>query len=266
MHFLRFGDSFATRVSVELETENLKVTTGIELQKLGIVPQTVFLRNRATEPTARSARLSSRRSNSDHPGRSPTSGTPRTTRTSSIDHGPPSGAPFEDLRRRLATINGSTTSLSMSPSSRDVRNSLPSVPLQGLGLGDSFDRPGSPADSVISTSNSSALKGVHRLQIGSIDSQKAAPAVGSSKANATGLLEAASRMRDGSPDRSGRSSPVSVSGTLRPQQRHRVPSLLPISSYGEFKLDTYINWLKLGRNRWSRARHQQSLGTSLLGQ
>ena len=108
-------------------------------------------------------------------------------------------------------------------------------------------RPGSPTESVLSTTGSAVLRTTARgLHMGSFE-QKAAPAVGSSKTNATGLLEAASKMRsEGSPERSGRSSPTSASGggTLRgvPPFRPRALSLLPISSYGMQKIMHYPIW------------------------
>ena len=76
------------------------MTSTIELQKLGVVPQTVFLRTPESD-----GRPSRHRLNSEFTIRSP--GTPRTHRTLSIDYGPTSaGAPFEDLRRRLALTGG----------------------------------------------------------------------------------------------------------------------------------------------------------------
>jgi phosphoinositide-3-kinase regulatory subunit 4 len=162
------------------------------------------------------------------------------SRASSVDHGP-GGAPFEDLRRRLATINASASSLSLGSAARDHRPSVPqmqsssspAVSHGAAGLPLTSDRPGSPADSVVSNTNSSSLHLIHRLHVGSTDGQKAVAAVGSSKTNATGLLEAPSKIRsDGSPERSGRSSPLSMAGTVRGVHRHRVPSSLPISTYG----------------------------------
>ena len=176
-------------------------------------------------------------------GKSPVPGTPRSHRALSVDIGPSSGAPFEDLRRRLATINGSANSLAMPPVSRDTRatpsmsSQLNKVPIMSPEVAIIQQRPGSPTESVLSTTGSAVLRTTARgLHMGSFE-QKAAPAVGSSKTNATGLLEAASKMRsEGSPERSGRSSPTSVSGggTLRgaPPHRPRALSLLPISSYG----------------------------------
>lgn len=225
--------SFASRVSVEVESDALKVTTTIELQKLGVVPQTVFLRT--PEHDGRSPRTPSRRLNSEFTLRSP--GTPRTHRTLSIDYGPASGAPFEDLRRRLALINGSANSLAV-PGSREPRSPVPH-PLsvdtgmpqpQAPDLPQPLERPSSPAESTMSTNNSAFR--TTRFPIGG-EGQKAAPAVGSSKASATGLLDAhAQLLSEGSQSPSGRSSPVSVSGTVRGQERPRVPSIVPISSYG----------------------------------
>lgn len=228
--------SFASRVSVEVETDALKSTSTIELVKLGVVPQTVFLR--APESEGRSSRLSSQRPASDFFVRSP--GTPRTTRTLSIDHGPGSaGAPFEDLRRRLAIINGSGSSLAV-PGSREPRSPLPhplSIDTNALPAPTSpeipagFDRPGSPAESTVSTTTS-AFRAMQRFPI-SGDGPKAAPAIGSSKASATGLLEAHTQIRSDSPSPSGRSSPVSIAGTVRVQDKARVPSIAPISTYGK---------------------------------
>jgi phosphoinositide-3-kinase, regulatory subunit 4 len=203
-----------------------------------VVPQTVFLKSRASDLTSRASRTL-RKSTNDTSSRTTTLGTPRTSRASSVDHGL-GGAPFEDLRRRLATINASASSLTLGPAARDHRHSVslqqPSSRHSGLdatGLPSTSDRPGSPTESVVSNTNSSSLRPLHRLHVGSTDGQKAAAAVGSSKTNATGLLEAPTKIRsDGSPERSGRSSPHSMTGTIRGVQRQRVPSLLPISTYG----------------------------------
>lgn len=252
IQFTEFSLSFSSRISIEPESEQLKSVTGIELQKLGIVPQTVFLRHRSSDGS-RSQHSSRRMSSLGYTGKSPVPGTPRSYRAPSVDFGPSSGAPFEDLRRRLATINGSANSLIMPPTpavSRDNRPalSMPSqlnkVAIMSPEVAVLQQRPGSPTESVLSTTGSAVLRTTTRgLHMGSFD-QKAAPAVGSSKANATGLLEPASKMRsEGSPERSGRSSPTSVSGggTLRggPPLRPRALSLLPISSYGAQEIVRY---------------------------
>lgn len=240
--------SFATRLRPEDDAEPLKTISDVELQKLKVVPQTVFLKTRASELSSRAARTASARRATFDLTRSPILDTPRLSRPPSIDFGP-SGAPFEDLRRRLSAINGSATSLPTNnriephriPSATSAITSplaLPSIPV-GPALTDLppvFDRPGSPTESVLSNTNSAAAfrGGMHRLHVGSTDGQKAAPAVGSSRANATGLLEPLSKLRsEGSPERSGRTSPVSAAGTVRGQTRHRLAPLVPISTYGQ---------------------------------
>ena len=244
---------------MEVESDSLKVTTTIELQKLGVVPQTVFLRT--PESDGRPGRVSSHRLNSEFMLRSP--GTPRTQRTLSIDYGPSSstGAPFEDLRRRLALINGSGTSLPV-PGSREPRSPVPhplsvdttavALPPPPAELPQTVERPGSPAESTISTANSSAFRAMHRFPIGGGDGQKAAPAVASSKASAIGVLEAhAQILSDGSQSPSGRTSPVSVAGTVRGQEKPRVPSIVPISSYDgqEPGISNLLEHLYLDNNR-----------------
>jgi len=192
------------------------------------VPQTVFLKAHTSDFPSQSS-LSLRPLIHD--------GSHRTSLLSprapqSVDHSS-SGTPFEDLRRRLATINGSVSSVGHSQSS--PRNNL-SPHLGGPSASSSShhasaipDRPSSPTESILSTTNSQTFQPTSRLQIGSTDGQKAAPAIGSSKTNATGLLDAHSHLRaEESPDLSGRSSPVSMSTTLRQPP----PSLLPISTYG----------------------------------
>lgn len=222
----------------------MKVITSVELQKLGVMPQTIFLKAPVVEPSPRSTRyLSVQRAMSDASSRAPFLGSPRTTRTLSIDQAtgmPP--APFEDLRRRLAMINNSATSLS-APSTRDSRSPIPPSPeLNPLpptidgGLSDipqTQERPSSPAESTISVANSSAFRGAAQfLHAGSIE--KAAPAIGSSRANATGLLDTHPKLRaDTSPETSGRSSPISIAGTVKGLERPRATSIAPISTYGK---------------------------------
>ncbi|KAI0729483.1 hypothetical protein C8Q72DRAFT_307334 [Fomitopsis betulina] len=216
--------SFASRVSAEGD-EQLKTTNGIELQKLGVVPQTVFLRGPRS--------VSKHGSHSDLSARSPVPGTPRSGPTFSMDH-TAAGAPFEDLRRRLAIINGSATSVNAT-SPREARSpTLPSfehaiLPSSASGDVRSPARPGSPTESIVSITNPSTSR---PMRIGSVDGQKAAPAIGSSRANATGLLEAHAYARsEASPERSGRTSPLSAALTIRPQEKLRPLSLTPISTF-----------------------------------
>ncbi|CAL1709651.1 unnamed protein product [Somion occarium] len=249
----RSVSSFASRISLEPESENLKTTNAVELQKLGVTPQTIFLKTPSDEIATRTSRLSiPSRPLSDITSRASALGTPRSNRTFSIDH--TAGivpAPFEDLRRRLAIINSSATSLNVSPGARDARSPmLPMLEPQPLPatldtpVSDvPLERPSSPSESVTSSSFRGATQFLHAG-----DGQKAAPAVGSSKANATGLLDAHSTIRmDASPEMSGRSSPVSVAGTIRGTER----PYLPISSYDghEPGISNMLEHLYLDNNR-----------------
>lgn len=215
--------SFSSRIRLEPDYDKIVRTTGdVELQKLSVVPQTVFLKSRSTDRSRSSRRSSDMLAQF---------GTPRMSRAASADHTPA----LDELRRRLAAINSSGSSLNLTAAAREraaVAQS-PSLPGPGLAPPPAHDRPSSPTDSVVSTTNSSVLRVPHRLQVGSTDGQKAAPAVGSSNTNAVGVLEAPSRMRsDASPERSGRSSPTSTAAGTRQTVRSRATSLQPISTYG----------------------------------
>ncbi|KAJ7865275.1 hypothetical protein B0H13DRAFT_2067981, partial [Mycena leptocephala] len=227
--------SFASRLSFEQEAEkNLKSIGDIELPKLGVTPQTVFLK-------ARSSDFSASRSSRTHMRKTSALGTPLLSPIMGrMDH---TGAPFEDLRRRLATINGSSSSIILTPP-REPRTALspiaatPGFPV--VGISSPIERPGSPTDSVVSTANSTTFRPL------------SCPAVGSSKTNAVGHLDGRSKLRsDGSPEPSGRSSPMSMSTTIRGPLRQRVPSLLPISTYDgqEAGISNLLENLYLDNNR-----------------
>lgn len=267
--------SFASRLNYEPDTNyNLKVIGSVEFQKLGVVPQTVFLKARNTDTNIRSPRfpsMSSRRSIASSSSRTPIL-SPSRHHKLSMGESSSMGAPFEDLRRRLATINGSTSSLSLATSNaqRDLRNisspmaSSSTTSLLPISTPPIPDRPGSPTESIVSTANSVPFQPSSRLYVGSTDGQKAAPAVGSSKMNAIGVLDAHSKMRpEGSPDQfdqSGRSSPMSMSTTLRgPSRIPRPPSALAISTYGMYfdLFDFFFFFLLTMDVRWSRAWNKQ---------
>jgi phosphoinositide-3-kinase, regulatory subunit 4 len=229
--------SYSLRQSVDEESDVLKTTAHVELQKLKVVPQTVFLKTRTADLTSRTPRVlptPRHQTPFEHP-RSPRTDTSRLSRPSSVEYGS-SGAPFEDLRRRLTAINGSGVSLPSFPHrSSSVSVSSPSQPIGPTldDLPEVSDRPGSPTDSVLSTPNPPLNRAMHRIHVGGGDGQKAAPAIGSSKANAIGHLEATSKMlHEGSPEHSGRTSPVSTTGTVSGQHWRRPTSLAPISTYG----------------------------------
>jgi phosphoinositide-3-kinase regulatory subunit 4 len=242
--------SYSLRQRMDEESDILKTTAHVELQKLKVVPQTVFLKIRVTDLSSRTPRLlpTSRHYTLEQP-RSPRTDTSRLSRPSSIDYGL-SGAPFEDLRRRLTAINGSGVSLPSSlphrPSSVSVSGySQPTGPILN-DLPEVSDRPGSPTDSVLSGPNPPFSRAMHRLHVGSGDGQKAAPAIGSSKANAIGLLEATSKMlHEGSSEHSGRTSPVSAAGTVTVlgQNWRRATSLPPISTYGKRTTCHYFHFI-----------------------
>ncbi|KAF7292927.1 hypothetical protein MIND_01191800 [Mycena indigotica] len=239
--------SFASRVSFEPEADkNLKSIGDIELPKLGVVPQTVFLKSRSSDFGNR--RLS-------HARRTSALTTPLLSPNRMSDHG--SIAPFEDLRRRLATINGSSSSIILSPPRNATMSpslSISSAAAVAVGAPSPIERPVSPTDSVVSTTNSTTFRPLSRMQLGgTTDSQKAAPAVGSSKTNAIGLLDGRVKLRsDGSPERSGTTSPLSMSTTtIRGPTRSRVPSLQPISTYDgqEAGISNLLENLYLDNNR-----------------
>lgn len=129
------------------------------------------------------------------------------------------GAPLEDLRRRLTAMNGSNASFgsllnrergSLMPQSQRTPTSASDVP-QHIPA-----RPSSPTESIISATNSVSQR--PRFSIGSFDGVKVAPAVGSIRANAVGLLEAPGRApTEGDLERlrSGLTSPVSFAQNLR---------------------------------------------------
>lgn len=228
------ASSFASRPRAEPEHEQIMHSTGVvELQKLSVVPQTIFLKSRMTASESVRSQLPSRRS-TDLLARL---STPRGS-LSGNDSGP---AAYEELRRKLAGINQSAVSLNLAPGTRDNNVvSPPTVPppvnpqpttLAPPNPPAGHDRPSSPTDSIVSAANSLTLRSPVRLQIGSTDGQKAAPAVGSSNTNAIGVFEAPHKRSEASPEISGRTTPVSTVGVTRQGHRRRVSSLNPMSAY-----------------------------------
>ncbi|KAJ7594229.1 hypothetical protein C8J56DRAFT_926236 [Mycena floridula] len=240
--------SFAVRSSFETEAEKLLKTAGdVELPKLGVVPQTVFLKTRLAETSLPSSRVPTRKPSSEFSARNILS-PPRGSRSDSNNV----GAPFEDLRRRLATINGSTSSVGITQATRDFRV-LPSPITTSFAASPAQNdlRPPSPTESLLSTTNSSTFRPLNRMQVGATDGQKAAPAVGSSKTNVAGFLDSHLKLRsEGSSEWSGRSSPTMMSNTLRPVVRHQ-SFALPISSYDgqEQGISNLLENLYLDNNR-----------------
>lgn len=301
--------SFSSRLNSELDMGmSLRIIGDIELQKLGVMPQTVFLRTRSTvsEYVSRASKLTAgitasagSRTSIYSPSRTPLTSPQKPGRLSTDITSTASnfGTPLEDLRRRLATMNGSASSLAtahrLAPTSKDTKNAIPpvsapytplisAVPVMPLSspsvssvaiphpalpgsvtpsITSTIDRPGSPAESIVSTVNSTSFRPLSRMQLtGSVipEGAKAAPAVGPSKMNAVGLLEAHSKyLRDieGSPERPEGSLPFSAAAAMRPH-RSRWPSVQPISTYGApiYHSRVIYRFLML-RSRWSRSRY-----------
>ncbi|KAG8916382.1 Serine/threonine-protein kinase [Tulasnella sp. 417] len=199
----------------------------VELGKLNIVPQTVFLGSTDSKGT-RPDRL-----------RTPVlGGTPRMSRLNSLDPSTREGTVVEDLRRRLNQMDGSTaslTSVSVSSGARapgtrrtsmtSVSSALPSPtphpppsPFDGT--------PASPSESVMST-GIDVLRRKHQ--------RTATAVVGSVNANIAGVLETP-KMRTAEEEAltSGRTSPASMAGTVRGHHRpsSRISSARPTTTYG----------------------------------
>jgi phosphoinositide-3-kinase, regulatory subunit 4 len=216
-----------------------QTNNSVELQKLGVVPQTIFVGTRSSEA---SFRTGGRHFNME--GRSPAVyGSPRISRAGSTEH----INHLDDLRRRLVGINGSSSSLTHL-ADRERRASAsstrPSIVPSPVGpdppTGVEQLRPSSPTDSVVSSAvDGSSLRPRALIHVGSTDNQKAPAAVGSVKTNAVGLLETPSVPRLGDDDlsASGRSSPVSNPGTLRAEHRTSLHSARQYSgAFGMFPM------------------------------
>ena len=121
------------------------------------------------------------------------------------------GTPFEDLRRRLESMNGSTLSLTGGTTATERTPMPPRLMTNVSDLPPSLPmRPGSPTESIVSTTNSASVR--PRFNIGTVESAKAAPAIGHTRMNAVGLLEPPSRM---SVDGDHSPSPMSGVHTVR---------------------------------------------------
>jgi phosphoinositide-3-kinase regulatory subunit 4 len=219
-----------------------------ELQKLGVVPQTVFVGTRAAvseTPSVYAATTATRRSTLDVTPRPSNFSVPRSIHRASMDTNSRSGSPFEDLRRHLGQMEGSPLGLGV-PQARVVgRKDSHSSLASGSGIHSPVATdpasdtptldfsPSSPSESV------SVLSGVHgadkrRKHLRQLvqDGQKTAPAtIVSVKTVATGTLEAPMKPND--IPVSGRTSPAS---TVRGEQRPKLRSVGPSSlAFGKFR-------------------------------
>ncbi|EJD52092.1 ARM repeat-containing protein [Auricularia subglabra TFB-10046 SS5] len=210
--------SFASRGKVDLESADIAHASPITLQKLNIVPQTIFLRPRPADRMP--ARLDIPRTASDHGRRTPMS---RMSRAGSIDQ--PAGQVLEDLRRRLNQQAGS--SMSVNTQTARIRQDSMHSPMSHSPDVHS-PRPPSPSESITSaTHDASHLMRNYRL--GTLESRKAAPAIGSIRTNATGVMENSMKLRQVDEESiSGRTSPASAAGTVKGDYRGRVASMQPV--------------------------------------
>ncbi|KAG9127307.1 Serine/threonine-protein kinase [Ceratobasidium sp. 392] len=239
--------SFAARDKDETEVVDILHSPIAELQKLGVVPQTVFVGTRPTiseAPSIYAASASNRRSTLDVTPRNPGLNIHRGVRRGSVDISSRSASPYDDLRRQLGQIEGSPLGLGV-PQARiigrkDSQNSLASgsgvhspVATDPASDTPTLDfAPSSPSESV------SVLSGVtgpdmrrrhlrHLVQ----DGRGTAPAtVAPVRTVATGTLETPTKLSD--IPASGRTSPASTVRGDRPKMRSPGPSSLAYENHG----------------------------------
>jgi phosphoinositide-3-kinase regulatory subunit 4 len=225
-HFL-ISVSSSTRSKSDSENEKLTSIGVIELQKLGVVPQTVFLSGRPSDIPIRPFRLSEALPRSPMmAGSRRASFSSAAPQSNSSDKGSTVPHVVEDLRRQLAAMN---------VNSKDRRSSVASTsasPITSLPprIKDIKDISRAPESPVLPASPSGeSVQSNPFLQISQAkrsrapfavsDGQKAAPAIASTMTNVTGLLEQGAAIRSHTPSTShmpsGRTSPVSNAGTIR---------------------------------------------------
>ncbi|KAG8768849.1 Serine/threonine-protein kinase [Ceratobasidium sp. 428] len=239
--------SFAARDKDETEVVDVLHSPIAELQKLGVVPQTVFVGTRPTAseaPSIYAASASNRRSTLDVTPRNPGLNAHRGARRGSEDISSRSASPFDDLRRHLGQMEGSPLGLGV-PQARvigrkDSQNSLASgsgihspVATDPASDTPTLDfAPSSPSESV------SVLSGVtgpdmrrrhlrHLVQDGR---GTALPTVAPVRTVATGTLETPTKLSE--IPASGRTSPASTVRGDRPKLRSPGPSSLAYENHG----------------------------------
>lgn len=239
-----------------------------ELQKLGVVPQTVFVGTRAAvseAPSVYAATTTTRRSTLDVTPRPSNSSVPKAIQRANIDITSRSASPYEDLQRHLRQIEGSPLGLSV-PQARVVgRKDSHSSLASGSGVhspavtdpasdAPTLDfAPPSPSESVsvLSSTHGGDMLRRHLRHLVQ-DVQKTAPTIASVKTVATGTLEAPLKQSDVSA--SGRTSPASTvrGGDQRPRLRSAAPSSsLAFGKSGFIKLSTIILIVGVQRARES---------------
>ncbi|ELU36605.1 other/VPS15 protein kinase [Rhizoctonia solani AG-1 IA] len=242
--------SFTARDKDESEVVNVLHGPVAELQKLGVVPQTVFVGTRATisETPSVYAPIGTpgRKSTLDVTPRPHYPLSPRGIHRAGTDTSSRSGSPFaiDDLRRHLGQIEGSPHGLAVPGriiGRKDSHSSLASgsgihspVATDPASDTPTLDfAPSSPSESVsvLSGAQDNDMRRRHLRQLVQ-DGRGTAPAsIVSTRTVATGTLEAPLKSSDISA--SGRTSPAStVRGEQRPKLRSAGPSGLAFESQG----------------------------------
>ncbi|KAG8977765.1 Serine/threonine-protein kinase, partial [Tulasnella sp. 427] len=225
--------SFQQREKIVAPHSVLTEGKDVELGKLNVMPHTVFLGSTDS------------RNQPSNKLRTPViGGIPRISRLNSLDPAVTrDGTAVEDLRRRLTQLDGSTASLASAsvssgprgPGTRrtsmtSVSSALPS-PFPTTSTAphpptSPFDgTPASPSESVMST-GIDVLRRKHQ--------RTATAVVGSVNANIAGVLETPKvRTVEEEALTSGRTSPVSMAGTVRGQHRpaSRISSAKPVPTF-----------------------------------
>lgn len=240
--------SFVARDKDEAEVVDIMHSPIAELQKLGVVPQTVFVGTRAAlseTPSVYAAASAARRSTLDVTPLPHNVATLKGLRRTSVDVNSRSSSPFDDLRRHLGQMEGSPLGLGVPQNPRvvgrkDSQTSLASgsgvhspVATDPASDTPSLDfAPSSPSESVsvFSGAGGPDMRRKHLRHLVQ-DGQKAAPATAAPvRTVATGTLEAPQKFND--IPASGRTSPAS---TVRGEQRPRMRSVGPSSlAFGKF--------------------------------
>ncbi|KAG1796904.1 hypothetical protein EV424DRAFT_1352913 [Suillus variegatus] len=227
------SSSFASRPKTEPEFErNIRSMGDIELQKLSVVPQTVFLKSKPSmsDLIPRPSRLASySRRPGDLPGRF---NTPHMSRASSVDRGATNPA-LEDLKPRLAAMSGSSSSLNLTATARERQATGASRREKARAtarVGDVKARE-MRALSVCKRRGRTEARTKDRGTDGRTWARRPRMRRKNTRARRE-TIKAPSKMRaEGSPEQPGRSSPISLAGIARGVIRPRIASMLPISTY-----------------------------------
>ncbi|KAM0754729.1 Other/VPS15 protein kinase [Meredithblackwellia eburnea MCA 4105] len=209
-HIIKLAQARQGSASRYLDSSDpLSQAGGVGFQELGIVPQTIILRVRTADEidgAVAGSRVTSDnlpRRFSIEPARTPASVTGSNRNVS--------GQPMEDLRRRLAQVGGSNTSLNTqalhgpaspapdSPGGGSTTSVSKKTTQDGLGLERTISHSSSTED--ISDAGGSsrtdfvAAKSRSRVHLNAVEVGRVAPAVGQDSTNVMGLFNVASRYK-----------------------------------------------------------------------